>query len=509
MVGPDGYFHRWTAPWKIFEQREMKINGSTKSLVKRLCDLKIYAISVLSFTGSVCALEKATPHDREPCTSVHYSKTVQRFSFSTTWGLLRLWTWSWFGRHPVHQFGGSVSSCGMIDNAYPRPWESQCGTRAQLHSSLYSVFRLGVQIKTATPWRIKMNLLADFVSIGEPFSKHVRKARGTFNMKRFCDLFSKLLMTSSGLLMGLNLMTSWLQKKDSAPGPDGIPYGVYRCADAWVRSYFEMLIKPSWKEVAIPDWFAESRTIFTTLTSDIDDLGRIIRSPDVLHPLTLCNCDCELSYIGYWSYTIPCIQPSQRWICTWQMTYNIFEIDTSALAHVACAPQESGVLLTDFAAAFPSVHHSWIFPVLESNCLFASLCHFLRSIYKDSVTHVEFAAAERGQFSDGQLSTKMLSRHSWTVRNSSLFLADPTYGNKCMTSTNAQCSSRSGFRIFKISRKIWVWKQSQSSLFCSITHMTILSVFTCMMNMWNQSIQAFVTSFGPFCYGSCELFYWP
>ena len=30
------------------------------------------------------------------------------------------------------------------------------------------------------------------------------------------------------------------------------------------------------------------------------------------------------------------------------MTDNIFEIETSALAHVACAPQESGVLLTDF-----------------------------------------------------------------------------------------------------------------------------------------------------------------
>ena len=43
-----------------FVQRVMKINASTKSLVERLCDLKIYAISVLSFIGSVCAPEKAT-----------------------------------------------------------------------------------------------------------------------------------------------------------------------------------------------------------------------------------------------------------------------------------------------------------------------------------------------------------------------------------------------------------------------------------------------------------------
>ena len=41
-------------------QRVMKINASTRSLVERLCDLKIYAISVLSFIGSVCAPDKAT-----------------------------------------------------------------------------------------------------------------------------------------------------------------------------------------------------------------------------------------------------------------------------------------------------------------------------------------------------------------------------------------------------------------------------------------------------------------
>ena len=46
-------------PEKII-QRVLKINASTKSLVERLCDFKIYAISVLSFIGSVCAPDKAT-----------------------------------------------------------------------------------------------------------------------------------------------------------------------------------------------------------------------------------------------------------------------------------------------------------------------------------------------------------------------------------------------------------------------------------------------------------------
>ena len=81
-----------------------------------------------------------------------------------------------------------------------------------------------------------------------------------------------------------------------------------------------------------------------------------------------------------------------------QMKDNIFEIETTALVHVVCTPQESGVLLTDFAAAYPSVNHSWIFSVLENTRLPGFLCRFLQSIYRNSTTHVEFAGAKRGQF---------------------------------------------------------------------------------------------------------------
>ena len=140
----------------------------------------------------------------------------------------------------------------------------------------------------------------------------------------------------------------------------------------------------------------------STFTSDNDDLGRVIRSPDALRLLTLCNCDCKIltSAIcrGLHSYTLRCLHTSQRCISSGQMTDNIFEIESTALAHVACAPQDSGVVLTDFAAAYPSVNHSWIFSLLEHTGLPDFVCRFLRSICRDSITHVVFAGAERGQF---------------------------------------------------------------------------------------------------------------
>ena len=123
----------------------------------------------------------------------------------------------------------------------------------------------------------------------------------------------------------------------------------------------------------LSDCFAESRTVFIPKTSVIDVNGRIIRSPDALRPLTLRNCDCKILTTAicrglHW-YTMRCIHPSQRCICSRQMTDNIFEIETTALLHVACAPQESCVLLTDFAAACPSVNQSWIFSVIENTGL--------------------------------------------------------------------------------------------------------------------------------------------
>ena len=76
-------------------------------------------------------------------------------------------------------------------------------------------------------------------------------------------------------------------------------------------------------------------------------------------------------------------------------------------------------------------------------------------------------------------------------------------------SEDTQCSSWSRFRILKISCKIGDLKQSQSALFCSVPHMTILCVLTCVMNVGDQTRWSFVTSFGPLRNRSCKFVHWP
>ena len=148
--------------------------------------------------------------------------------------------------------------------------------------------------------------------------------------------------------------------------------------------------------------FAASRTVFIPKSSTVDDNGLIVRSPYPLSPLTLCCCDCKIitTAIGFGLHrcSIRCIHPTQRCTSSREMTDKIFEVETTALAHVTCATRDSGILLTDFAAAYPSVNPSWIFHVLEKADLPEFICQFLRMIYRNSMTEVEFAGKTRGQF---------------------------------------------------------------------------------------------------------------
>ena len=71
---------------------------------------------------------------------------------------------------------------------------------------------------------------------------------------------------------------------------------------------------------------------------------------------------------------------------------NIWELEAHG---VSCLVEKvpgtvSGYLFTDFAAAFPSMSHTWLFFVLEQIGLPPVLFNFLRSLYADSATTISF-----------------------------------------------------------------------------------------------------------------------
>ena len=79
------------------------------------------------------------------------------------------------------------------------------------------------------------------------------------------------------------------KKKESAPGPDGRPYSFYRCAGGLGSQFLYKTYKHVIECGSVPALFAASRTVPIPKSSDADNNGRIVRSPEK-HYVSLSLC---------------------------------------------------------------------------------------------------------------------------------------------------------------------------------------------------------------------------
>ena len=86
------------------------------------------------------------------------------------------------------------------------------------------------QMKRAIPWKMRMNLEEDFVSIGEPFSRHASQGPRHHQYEDILRFVQKAPDDIRWTIDRTEFDKLIAMKKDSAPDPDGIPYGAYRCA---------------------------------------------------------------------------------------------------------------------------------------------------------------------------------------------------------------------------------------------------------------------------------------
>ena len=83
-------------------------------------------------------------------------------------------------------------------------------------------------------------------------------------------------------------------KKESAPGSDGIPDSFYICAGGLGSQFPHKAYKYVLEGGAIPALFAACRTVLIPKSSDVDDSGFIVRSPEALRRLTFGECECKI-----------------------------------------------------------------------------------------------------------------------------------------------------------------------------------------------------------------------
>ena len=172
-------------------------------------------------------------------------------------------------------------------------------------------------------------------------------------------------------------------KRESAPGPDGLPCSVRLSADGIGTKFLFAASQAALRGAVLHQGFGACRTVFIPKTSEVDVQGLLIRSPGSFRPLTVCNCDCKILTAAMCSrlqrYSIECIHPHQRCVTQRIMTDNIFEIETVAIAMRPCYSKDPAILLTDFSCAYSSVDHRWIFMAVVPSMDLCGFYHTCRA----------------------------------------------------------------------------------------------------------------------------------
>ena len=73
--------------------------------------------------------------------------------------------------------------------------------------------------------------------------------------------------------------------KESAPGPDEVPYSLHRCAGGLGSQFLFNAYKHVLEGGPVPAQFSASRTVFIPKSSDVDNNGLIVRSPERAAPV--------------------------------------------------------------------------------------------------------------------------------------------------------------------------------------------------------------------------------
>ena len=180
----------------------------------------------------------------------------------------------------------------------------------------------------------------------------------------------------------------------SAPGPDGIPYGVWKSLRSAPGVLFEAFLEMSadgggdrMREL-YPDFNCSIMVFLPKKASGLDGEGNEYFDAENTRPLNICNTDNRLIANAVRLRIEPIldghVSESQRgFVGGRSMLANVVDIEESM--QVTAWTQETGAaIFFDFAAAFPSVCHSFLREVLESVGIPQHILRFIDVLYHDN-----------------------------------------------------------------------------------------------------------------------------
>lgn len=173
---------------------------------------------------------------------------------------------------------------------------------------------------------------------------------------------------------------------DSSLGPDGVPYSAWRHAPQSARKVLYSAYVSWIRTGQLPQNFNYSFLVLLPEGEHEDDHINVSRFPAKTRPLSLSNTDGKIfadclraaihGHMAAWA------SPQQRgFISGRPMLSNFMDVESKAIELSAVLGRNGAIVLCDFAAAFPSISHVYLWLAMEYVGIPAFIIQAVKSLY--------------------------------------------------------------------------------------------------------------------------------
>jgi hypothetical protein len=410
-------YAKYVSELLIIHQLECRGLAAVASLQKVLHAAARDVVSLGSGFGADCSYEK-----------LHWSVAALRAARCGNRRLLELACKSyptlvpWFSlrdcrlinEHAFHTHLGQLSSANLdvqraeLENDPTIAEFKKIGLRERLcrRASAWAPMR-----KKASTFTVLDSLLHPAVSAKAGGELLVAHWKSVFSERPCCPVAQATLLehcvqgpfTATWLLEKDDFLQILQRARDSAPGPDGLPYSAWSNAPTHILDELYTMYTDLLSGVELPADFNRCFLACIPKGDAVGDHIGIARKPDSTRPIAMSNAVAKLLAMAINRSIAPVAQRTildrQRgFVRGRSITDNIMETESLAIRFAKFYEAKSGIVLFDFAAAFPSLAHCWIFEVLAFMQFPVFLIDIIKKLYVDCHIDLLYGAEAHDSF---------------------------------------------------------------------------------------------------------------
>jgi exonuclease III len=191
--------------------------------------------------------------------------------------------------------------------------------------------------------------------------------------------------------------------RDSAPGPDGIPFGAWRAAGVVLYDIMYEAFVSFTNGNPLPEQFNDCNLAFIPKGDNPHDQHLVARTPNTTRPISLSNTDSKYFALALnrplaEAATVMVHHRQRGFVNGRSLLDNVLEVEGFAQSFAIAEADDPAIILFDIMAAFPSLSHQWLFVVLTKMKVPRVIIAAFRALYQDCHAMINLLGKRRRRF---------------------------------------------------------------------------------------------------------------